>query len=121
MLVYFLDDERRFYDVTWVDYPDIIDSITFKDPLLFVNEVVSKITEGNCDNFILSFDHDLQYFKDGLEITGYDAIKMLVDRLIEIGVNEYQLPKIYYHSKNPVGVENMSRYWDSFIKHKTQS
>lgn len=128
-ILYFLDDERAVSDVTWIDYPTYDCSVAIKDPLLFLERVFSEIIgdgfsnfiDGNFNEVILSLDHDLQYFKDGVEITGYDMLKMLVERLVRLGVHHYKLPTIYYHSKNPVGVENMSQYWDSFIKHKTQS
>lgn len=54
---------------------------------------------------IISFDHDL-----GLEKSGYDCAKWLIDFLIE---NKTEcMPEIYCHSMNPVGKENiLSLFW----------
>ncbi len=84
----------------------------------------------------ISFDHDLadehytpKYFWDNYEEskkfqewrsqsyqekTGMDCAKWLVDYCMD---NEKKLPKIFVHSANPVGADNIKGLLDNFIKH----
>lgn len=50
---------------------------------------------------ILSLDHDLRQYNDGsLRKTGYDLVKFICQNNIKIN-------KIYLHTDNPVGKDNM--------------
>lgn len=104
----FLDDERLPDDVFWVKYPD---NINWKIVRSY-SDFESSLNEGSFD--IISFDHDLQDFVDGKEYTGYDALKKLVDLCIEKKVT---LSECYFHTQNPIGRNNMSAYWENFMRH----
>lgn len=84
----------------------------------------------------ISFDHDLadehytpEYFWNNYEEskkfqewrrqyhqekTGMDCAKWLVDYCID---NEKKLPRIFVHSANPVGADNIKGLLDNFAKH----
>jgi len=68
---------------------------------------VAHITEYGLPDFI-SFDHDL-----GLEESGYDCTKWLVDYCLD---HQQQLPDFAVHSQNPVGKENIQRLLENFVK-----
>jgi hypothetical protein len=65
----------------------------------------------------ISFDHDLGYYSNNKEKTGYDALKWLCDYLLE---NNKKLPKIHFHTSNSVGYDNMVSYLSNFIKHNPE-
>lgn len=71
----------------------------------FVNYILTKDMPE-----IISFDHDL-----GEEKTGYDCMKYLVEYLIDNPDSFH--PFVNVHSQNPVGAENIFKYWQSFEKH----
>lgn len=54
----------------------------------------------------ISFDHDL-----GLEESGYDCAKWLVDYCLD---HNLQLPEFEVHSQNPVGKENILALLNNF-------
>lgn len=70
-------------------------------------EFVTYITDSGLSDFI-SFDHDL-----GLEESGYDCAKWLVDYCLD---NNFRLPKFDVHSQNPVGKENILSLLQNFKK-----
>jgi len=62
---------------------------------------------------VISMDHDL-----GLEKDGYDCIKFLVHYIMDnfmLQNKEVTLPVILVHSMNPVGKENIEKYWSGFV------
>lgn len=60
---------------------------------------VELLINNNVD--ILSLDHDLGQYNDGkLRKTGYDLVKFICENNIKIN-------KIYLHTDNPVGKDNM--------------
>lgn len=62
--------------------------------------------ENNACPEYISFDHDL-----GTEETGYDVVKMLVEK--DLNEKMLYIPKNFeynVHSANPVGRENISMY-----------
>lgn len=62
-------------------------------------EAVELLINNNVD--ILSLDHDLGQYNDGrLRKTGYDLVKFICENNIKIN-------KIYLHTDNPVGKDNM--------------
>ncbi len=93
------------------------------------DEFVAYIEKNGMPDLI-SFDHDLadehyapeehwekydewktsQNFK---EKTGFDCAKWLIDFCID---NKANLPKIYVHSMNPVGAENIEKIFLNYIK-----
>ena len=121
----FLDDERFPEQVKWVEYPDNIDWIRCCTPYDFTEMIcldyfnigeelgIRWHTKYQFDYY--TFDHDLQFFVDGQEITGYDCLKALCEA-IQRGI--VKMPKkVFFHSMNPCGRENMEAYWISFLKY----
>lgn len=102
MIGIFLDDERNPEDVTWIKYPKDIEWYVLRRMCDFQFSVM-MIEEP----FIVSFDHDLQDFTNGVEHTGYDCVKWLVDYCIE---HNKDLPICFFHTKNPIGLTNMLSY-----------
>ena len=104
----FLDDERFPNEVTWENYPENIEW----DIARTVKEFLDLIRTGSYG--IISFDHDLQDFDEtGNENTGYTAVKQLVIFVMYRGTKIPQ--KCYFHTKNPIGKENMQSYWENFL------
>ena len=58
----------------------------------------------------MSLDHDL-----GENIpTGYDFIKQLVEKDMNNEIDISVVTNFYVHSQNPVGAENIRKYWDNY-------
>ena len=77
-------------------------------------DFVSAIEKHFSDLEMVSFDHDLSDFdSDGNELTGYVALKLLCDYILD---NELDISKLSlkFHTSNPVGKENMASYWNNF-------
>lgn len=111
----FLDDEREFKDVTWVNYQDeyVPENIHVARNIQdFISMAKALHTDGYLVDF--SFDHDLQCFEeDGMEITGKCCLKYLCNVHI-IGGIDISNSKMYFHTMNPVGRENMESFYESF-------
>ena len=111
MIGIFLDDERNPGDVFWIDYPEITWSVVRTkagfDELVQLMSVLSQ-------DFVISFDHDIQEFHDSVETTGYDCLKSLVDFCLDTGA---KLPVSFFHTQNPVGKQNMQAYYENAKKH----
>lgn len=110
----FLDDERTPSDVTWVLYPSPVSWQVVNNAADFF-EAVKRMGDAvtDCE---FSFDHDIQsYTPSGNELTGYDCVKFLVDYCMD---NQYPLPaNVHFHTQNPVGKENMKRYYENAYWH----
>ena len=109
----FLDDERSPENVSWVDYSgDVIDKvIVCRNPYEYY-EIFN--TEKDLHYLIFSFDHDIQsYDSTGVEITGYTLLKHLCDFCID---KDIDIPKCYFHTKNPVGKLNLETYYRNALK-----
>lgn len=93
----FLDDLRNISDVSGYD------------KLCIAWVVVRNYEEFVCEYQngydILSFDHDL-----GTEKTGYDCLLHVVEDVV---VDSSPKPEVYFHTKNPVGLKNMTELWNS--------
>lgn len=109
--ILFLDDERYLEDVAWVDYPDVSGFGIVRTYYSFCRAI-----ENNFHDYIaISFDHDIQdYDSFGKEFTGQDCLRFLIEYCIE---NEYNLPEIILHTKNPIGKDNMQSLINSFNNH----
>jgi len=70
-------------------------------------EFTEFISQNGLPDFI-SFDHDL-----GLEKTGYDCAKWLVEFCLD---KNLILPEFQVHSQNPVGKENIEALLNNFKK-----
>lgn len=106
----FLDDERKFEDVTWVKYPKFDEVIVCRDSEEFF-DVLDVYAE---DDVWISFDHDIACYGERVEdvfgvpqvvegeINGEHCCKIALQK----GFNPHQM---FVHSKNPVGVANIQR------------
>lgn len=101
----FLDDERNPEDVKWITYPENIEWTIIRT----YDEFIKEVKYNHFD--ILSFDHDIQDFSKGSELTGYDCLKYYCNHVGHIC-------SITIHSMNPIGKANMLMYWNNFVKHK---
>lgn len=106
----FLDDERNPIDVTWVQYPDNIEWVVVRTFSEFVKEVTSRPFA------LISFDHDIQDFSRGTEMTGYDCLKFYCNFIDLQGLALPQL--VLVHSMNPIGKVNIMSYWKNFLRIK---
>ncbi len=124
----FLDDERKPWNVTWVELPNVCWQIirNYKD-------FVEYITKNGPPEYV-SFDHDLAeshypyndkemnlYFKMGIipyermdGKTGYDAAKWLCNYCQD---KQIKFPKYFVHSMNPIGRTNILEYIKNWKKH----
>ena len=104
----FLDDERNFKDVTWVDYPKFYEVVICRDNEEFF-DVLDAYTE---EDVWISFDHDIACYGERVEdvfgvpqvvegeINGEYCCKIALQE----GFNPHQM---FVHSKNPVGASNI--------------
>ena len=97
MNILFLDDdENRHWEINRLNRGrhDIHKVYTAK-------ECIEALQEGEWD--MLFLDHDLggEVYVDSANGTGYEVAEFLEAN------NEYQPPKMYIHSFNPVGAKNM--------------
>lgn len=98
----FLDDLRDYKQY----YPN--DSmIVARD----YHEAVKIVQDRGLPEFV-SFDHDLADYLDGIEKTGYDFAKYLVDILI--GMDTPPVINYVVHSANPIGKANIEGYLNNF-------
>lgn len=111
-ILLFVDDERSPEDIFWMELPKHSSYIVCKTPDEFVDNVILAL--GSTAEFVVSFDHDLQYFIGEREETGYDCLKFLVSFCQE---NNMKLPECTFHTQNPVGKENMLCYYQNALKH----
>lgn len=107
----FIDDERTPCQVTWVPELENFDWLVVRTNTEFFKTLVELIQNGIVVH-ALSFDHDLQLYINGKEVTGYDILKQTL-ALCEawcVGIPE----EIFFHTKNPVGKRNMEEYLRAF-------
>ena len=77
-------------------------------------EFVSAIENHFSDLEMVSFDHDIDsYDENGNELTGYDSLKYLCG-YIEANNLDISNLRLNFHTANPVGKENMRKYWQNF-------
>ena len=100
----FLDDERNFEDVTWINYPEFDNIVTLRQYHEFetyIDEIVIK--GGNLEGLHFSFDHDLglEDSEWNRELTGHDCAWYLVELMDEMKTNPNTI-KYWVHSQNPV-------------------
>lgn len=104
---YFLDDIRTtdmvYDDPTW---------ILLRDP----TELVTLFKQQHGRITHISFDHDLNWFVDGEEITGYTTLQAIIEVMMDLNLDPTRYTMLF-HSANPVGHENMVRYWKNFLNY----
>ena len=100
---------RDYIGHIWLDdmrTPPDSSYIWVKDYDSFVNQV--KALGESVSSYLIHFDHDL-----GLEKSGYDCAKWLIDWCIE---NEYNVPDYDIQSANPVGRKNIESLFETYWK-----
>ena len=103
----FLDDERNFEDVTWINYPDYKETHIVRNTSTFFDCLqINFVTGATLKDLAFSFDHDLAEFVNGFEKTGKTAANMLLNFMLEYNFDPADLD-YHVHSKNPVGKENI--------------
>ena len=109
----FLDDERNPKDVTWVNYPENIEWVVVRSYDKFFHEFYRETFQ------VFSFDHDIQDFNHrGVELTGSIVLKAMLDTFLTTHHGLFTFPEqVFFHTKNPIGKENMEAYWNNFCKH----
>ncbi len=109
----FLDDERMPPDVTWINYPESIDWTVVRSYDEFFYEFHRHTFR------VFSFDHDIQDSNHrGGELTGYVVLKAMLYTFLTTPRGFFTLPEqVFFHTKNPIGKENMKSYWKNFCKH----
>lgn len=107
----FLDDERDFKDITWIKYPKFTNVMVVRNSLEF-KTLVKSFTSFKDISF--SFDHDIQDYSEGEEITGYDCAKWLLDYLYDTKTIYSDL-QMWCHSMNPIGKENIEMYIKNYL------
>lgn len=109
----FLDDERFPSDVH--AYIDGVDIYKNKEWEIVRNykDFIDLIQKYGMPNFI-SFDHDLGDFNNGIEKTGYDCAKWLVDFCIDF---KFNIPNFIVHSQNTIGNGDITYYLENAKKH----
>lgn len=105
--ILFLDDERVPTDVTWMSYPEGAVFTVVRNSAQFFDELFRQEFD------IVSFDHDIQEFVEGGEVTGYDILKEMVDMYLW---NKNTLLQCLFHTQNPIGKKNMECYYQNAVK-----
>lgn len=106
----FLDDERSPEDVTWIKYPENIEWTVVRNSAEFTDKLWQLMKAG--EEYIISFDHDIQEFIGQIELTGYSNLKGMLQAVQDYGL---VVPKCYFHSMNPIGKANMEAYYNNFV------
>lgn len=101
----FLDDERQPLNAYWVEYPNDVEWTIVRN----YEEFVAAVSNSEFD--LISFDHDL-----GTDKSGYDCVKYFTEQHQQ-GLIAYT-PKMYFHTQNPVGRNNMSMVWNRYKYNK---
>ena len=109
----FLDDERNPQDVTWINYPESIDWTVVRSYDKFFHKFYRETF------LVFSFDHDIQDFNHrGVELTGYIVLRAMLGTFLTTPHGLFTFPEqVFFHTKNPIGKENMEAYWNNFCKH----
>lgn len=119
----FLDDYRKPRDCIQYMYQRIgVKNTEYMEDWIIVknyDEFVKAVSEFSDEIEVISFDHDLadeHYimetdpdYSNYKERTGLDCAKWLLDFYKEKDKN---LPRIYVHSMNPVGTDNIVREFE---------
>jgi hypothetical protein len=105
-MIVFLDDIRipsMSHNVSkglGVDYSDKDKWVIVRDYFDFINLVDKYFDKID----LISFDHDLACYKDGVEYTGKSAVDYLIDYCLD---NNKKFPDWYAHTDNTSGKRNI--------------
>ena len=118
MILLFLDDERTFEDVTWLRYPfKFTKVVVYRNPKIFVTATEWYLRNVK-EEVALSLDHDLMFFENGEEITGYTALRSIVDSCLLDGI---AIPNyVFAHTQNPIGKKNIRSYHENALRFQTE-
>jgi hypothetical protein len=128
--VLFLDDVRNPDDVTWEHFPRDEMTFTIRSYETFVKHImISGVPMFVCFDHDLADEHYVAMLKEnesdpvkqietivdyGVEKTGYDCAKWLVDYCAE---KKKKFPPYIVHSMNPVGKQRISAYIENAKTH----
>jgi len=76
-------------------------------------DFIELVDDHILDIKLVSFDHDLADFEDGVEFTGKNAADYLIDKCQEVG---RKFPDWYVHSDNTSGRENIIKLILNYMK-----
>ena len=113
----FIDDERNFEDVTWVNYHNFDKVVILRQYHEFENYIDDIIIQGGkLEGLYFSFDHDLglECSEHGREMTGYDCAWYLVELMGEMKTNPNTI-NYWVHSQNPVGKKNIESLLENYL------
>lgn len=102
----FLDD-IRFPNMSHNKTKGLGDSFSHEDNWVIVRDyfTLKHVIDTRFNEIkLISFDHDLACYLDGIEYTGKDAMDYLIDFCIN---NNVKLPDWYVHSDNTIGRNNI--------------
>ena len=105
-MIVFLDDIRipsMSHNVSkglGVDYSDKDKWIIVRDYFEFIDLIDKHFDEVD----LISFDHDLACYKDGVEFTGKSAVDYLIDYCLD---HNKKFPDWYAHTDNTSGKRNI--------------
>lgn len=77
------------------------------------NEFIDLVNKNFDKISLISFDHDLACYIDGVEFTGKTACDIIINRCLDTG---YKFPDWYVHSDNNIGRENIIGTILNYIK-----
>ena len=105
-MIIFLDDIRipsmshNVYKGLGMDYSNKDKWVIVRDYFDFIDLVDKHFDEID----LISFDHDLACYKDGVEFTGKSAVDYLIDYCLD---NNKKFPDWYAHTDNTSGKRNI--------------
>ena len=113
-------DNGEYYNINWVlnyeQFTQWINMFGLPDAISFDHDLADEhyTPEYYWDNYDKSKKYQEEKSNYYQEKTGMDCAKWLVDYCID---NNKKLPKIYIHSANPVGADNIKYLLENFKKY----
>lgn len=110
-----LDDIRNPFSADWVMQfaPEYLEDDSTIIWVKNFNEFTNWITKNGLPNAV-GFDHDLNDFNEiGVEKTGMDCAKWLIDYCMD---NDVKLYEWFVQSANPAGVDNINGILNNYKK-----
>lgn len=111
----FLDDERHFHEVSWIDYQQQFAMVLIYRTAQNFIDAISGLN--NIQDYVFSFDHNIQsYDEHGDVLTSDDCVQVLCERILEQQWNPKDLNFIV-HSQNPNDRVHIEDYIYDFMRH----
>lgn len=92
-----------------VDFSHTDKWVIVRDYFMFIDLINKRFN----DIKLISFDHDLACYLDGVEYTGKDAMDYLINYCVD---NDKKLPDWYVHSDNTIGRNNIIQLALGYMK-----